>query len=141
MVINKEEAKKWPKERIHEELRDLRRRIDEYNNYIDGSLEVERGLEEEERERLARNPYARERVFDASYERDSLRSAILIEEGEIEFLKSLLGGNLNLSNTAIRKTVPSPENSRQDTYLRSKDRVVYVSPQTRAPHGRRGVGR
>jgi len=140
MEINQDEARKWSKDRIKEEIEDLRRHISEYNNYIYESLEEERESENEERERQARVPYAKERVFDDSDQRDNLRSAISRNEEDIEFLKSLLDGNPNISSNDVIKNVPGLENSRQDTYVKSVDRVIYASPQTRAPCGRRGVG-
>lgn len=136
MTINREEAKKWSKERIHEEIRDLRRYISEFDDDINNSLEEERELEREERERQERMPYAKERTFDGSYARDNLRSAILRNEEDMEFLKSLLDGNPNISSDTIRQNVSSPENSRQNTYIMPIDQVVYTSPQTRVPCGR-----
>ena len=142
MAINREEAKKWSKERIGEELRDLRRLIDEYEEAMSDIDDAEDKIWDEIQN------------AGSSWRAHSLEEKHLgagaeaygnFEEGtyrmreDIEYLKSLLDGNPNISSDTIRQNVSSPENSRQNTYVRSIDRVIYAEPQTRVPHGRRGV--
>ena len=47
MEINREEARNWSKERIHEELRDLRRLIDEYEEAMSDSEDAENEIWDE----------------------------------------------------------------------------------------------
>jgi len=93
MAIDRDAAKRWSKERIREELSDLRRLVSEFYADIDRSLEEEHELESEVRERQAAGDlwYTREKTFDAMSDyRERTYDAISNIERDIEFLKSLL---------------------------------------------------
>ena len=93
MSIDKEAVRKWSKDRIREELADLRRLISELHQEIDRSLQEEDELEREVREKQAAGNlwYTGEKTFAAmsDYRRQTY-NAIADIESDIEFLKSLL---------------------------------------------------
>ncbi|MDI6762524.1 MAG: hypothetical protein QME83_05755 [Thermodesulfobacteriota bacterium] len=93
MAIDREAAKRWSKDRIREELSDLRREVRECYDDIDRSLEEEHELERDVREKQAAGDswYTREKTFDAMSDyRERTYGAISSIESDIEFLKSLL---------------------------------------------------
>ena len=93
MGIDKNEARKWSKDRIKEELRDLRRFLTEYESDIRHTESEVTNLEREvkERQREGDYYYTREKNLDAMDNYISKLSNLTIDyESDIEFLKSLL---------------------------------------------------
>jgi len=93
MAIDRNEAKKWSKERIGEELRDLRRAIDEYEEAISDSEDAENEIWDE----IQKDPTSwrahslEEKHLGAGAEaQGNLERATYRMNDDIKYLKSLL---------------------------------------------------
>ena len=135
MAIDREAARRWSKDRITEELADLRRLLSEIHDDIDESRREEDELEEEVREKQAAGDiwYKREKTFDAMSDyRERMYNSTADIEMDIEFLKSLLDDGEG--KKAEAKTLPSASQkpSQTPTYEYRTTKPV--------PRGRPGAG-
>lgn len=93
MAIDRDEARTWSKDRIIQELADLRRRAYEYEREIDDHESEMDDLEEDARENRKRGDFYcdHEKQLDAMEDFKKTQYRIVGElEADIEFLKSLL---------------------------------------------------